>query len=88
MEERKGENRSISIEHMTNPEVKEELRELIISYQPIVSKSTGVKMHVVLANNISVQSPRRLSAEQKDIFNEIIRLDKRRYRKTKHIRLC
>ena len=72
-EDEKEKADEVLVEHVTNPEVKEELRELIKSYQSIANKSTGIKMHIALTDNIPVhQSPKRLSTEQKDIINEII----------------
>jgi len=72
-EERKEEVDDTLTEHVTDPEIKEKLHELVKSYQPTTSKSTGVKMCIALTDNIPVhQNPRRLSAEQKNIVNEII----------------
>ncbi|XP_015123892.1 uncharacterized protein LOC107045980 [Diachasma alloeum] len=63
----------VSIQHVIDPQIKGELRELVENYTPTKTKDTGVKMRIILQDDVPVsQHPRRLSAEQKKRVNEII----------------
>lgn len=59
--------------HIKDPILKSEIEELIESYQPNKTKDSGVKMKIVLTDNIPVyQSPRRLSQTDNDRVDKVI----------------
>lgn len=63
----------VSIKHIVDKEVREEVRTLIENYTPEQTKNTGVTMRIVLQDDTPVfQNPQRLSAEQKRLVNEIV----------------
>lgn len=60
-------------EHIKDPEMKIKVTELIENYKPEMKNDTGVKMRILLKEEKPIhQSPRRLSAEQNSIANNII----------------
>lgn len=65
--------RNVEIQHIADPEIKSEVKEIIRHYTPTHTKHTGVEMRIVLQDDAPVfQNPRRLSAEQKKQVNGII----------------
>lgn len=74
---REEEERGVLADHIADPKLRAEVRRLVQDYQPAKTKSTGVKMHIVLKDDVPVHQilfivPRRLSAEQRNVVNEII----------------
>lgn len=63
----------VGLDHLKNTQVKEHVRGLVQNYHPRKIKDSGVKMHLILKDEVPVhQNPRRLSAEQRSIVNGII----------------
>lgn len=59
--------------YILNPEWKTKMEELIEIYSPEAIKDSGVRMKIILTDEIPVfQNPRRLSAELRSIANTII----------------
>lgn len=53
--------------------MKEHVQGLLQNYYPRKIKDSGVKMHLILKNEVPVhQNPRRLSAEQRGVINGIV----------------
>lgn len=63
----------VSLHHVADPEVKQRVKEIIEDYHPVKTKDSGVKMRLVLKDEIPVhQNPRRLSAEQRNTVRNIV----------------
>ncbi|XP_071635047.1 uncharacterized protein [Temnothorax longispinosus] len=63
----------INLNHIEDVQVKERVREMVQNYCPEKTKDSGVKMHLILKDEVPVhQNPRRLSAEQRSMVNEIV----------------
>ncbi|GFV79579.1 hypothetical protein TNCV_2929631 [Trichonephila clavipes] len=63
----------IVVQHVTNPQIRRELFELISNYEPKKTEMTNVSMRIILKDDISVyQSARRLSfSENRDVNKQI-----------------
>ncbi|GFU65694.1 transposon Tf2-9 polyprotein [Trichonephila clavipes] len=63
----------IVVQHVTNPQIRRELFELISNYEPKETEMTNVSMRIILKDDIPVYQPaRRLSfSENQDVNKQI-----------------
>ncbi|GFX45766.1 transposon Tf2-9 polyprotein [Trichonephila clavipes] len=63
----------IVVQHVTNPQIRRELFELILNYEPKKTEMTNVSMRMILKDDIPVYQPaRRLSfSENRDVNKQI-----------------
>ncbi|GFS67515.1 retrovirus-related Pol polyprotein from transposon 17.6 [Trichonephila clavipes] len=63
----------IAVQHVTNPQIRRELFELISNYEPKKTEMTNVSMRIILKDDIPVYQPaRRLSfSENQDVNKQI-----------------
>ncbi|XP_015596320.1 uncharacterized protein LOC107268244 [Cephus cinctus] len=63
----------VSTRHIADPKIREEVKEIVENYEPRKTKETEVKINIILNDEVPVfQNPRRLSADQRKIVNEIV----------------
>ncbi|XP_024892049.1 uncharacterized protein K02A2.6-like, partial [Temnothorax curvispinosus] len=71
--EEKEAKAQVTLNHVENSNIRECVRKLVEDYQPRKIKDSGVKMRLILKDEIPVhQNPRRLSAEQRNAVRKII----------------
>lgn len=72
-EEGDGSKDEVDLNHVKDVRVKERVQELLRGYYPEKTKDSGVRMHLILKDEVPIhQNPRRLSAEQRSVVSEII----------------
>lgn len=71
--EAEKQDKTISLEHVTNTTMRKQIRSMVNDYRPRKVKDSGVMMQLVLKDEILVhQNPRRLAAEQRRVVQEIV----------------
>jgi len=72
-EESVEEELNISLQYVEEEVVRKQVQELVKEYRPEKTEDSGVKMHLVLRDEVPVhQNPRRLSMGQRGIVNQIV----------------
>lgn len=63
----------VDLNHVKDVRVRERVQELVRGYYPEKIKDSGVKMHLILKDEVPVhQNPRKLSAEQRSVVSGIV----------------
>lgn len=63
----------VRVEHVEDPTLKNKIRQLLEEYRPVGTADSGVRMRIILKDDVpTFQNPRRLSETQRAVVNDIV----------------